>query len=87
MPKAEQADITPHTNNSIDPVLAVIETHRIATVDWCAVSNEFFQVALKLPHGRRGPEQLPEGLVDHMIGAGEAERHAPLDHLCLPLMR
>ena len=72
----EQATMTVTTTVASDPVFAVIEAHRVADADSNAINDEYFQVASKSPHGRRGPELPDEGLVDRMTDADEAERRA-----------
>jgi hypothetical protein len=53
----EQATMTVTTTVASDPVFAVIEAHRVADADSNAINDEYFQVASKSPHGRRGPER------------------------------
>ena len=52
----EQATMTVTTTVASDPVFAVIEAHRVADANSNAINDEYFQVASKSPHGRRGPE-------------------------------
>ena len=74
----EQATITVTTTVASDPVFAVIEAHQeeFADANSNAINDEYFQVASKSPHGRRGPELPDEELVDRMTDADEAERRA-----------
>ena len=51
----EQATMTVTTTVASDPVFAVIEAHRVVDADSNAINDEYFQVASKSPHGRRGP--------------------------------